>query len=613
VSRTPPESRAAASGAPRTLIVAVLVALACAATFAGLRQPWAPIPWLVVLGLGAWHFRSQRLGSAVQAEAPGKFPLAGLLLVLAVAAAARLYGLGGLPLGPYVDEILTLQHSLELLHRPFDLFGQTPLAREGWVETSHLYLYFDLLFLKMFGTGFFGMKMFSVLPGIAAAGAVFLTARLLFDPPVALGTGLLFATAHWPVRLSRYGWDASFMVMAFTIALGLLLLALRRGRPLAAYLAGVTAGLCLYSYLGSRIALVSLLIFFLLERAWERGRRRFGLEWAFLSGTAAAAYPLFLYYQSHAGIFWARTAELSALNSPGPLATLAGNVWSHALMLNLRGGLYARDNYPGLPMLDAVTGLLLVAGLGVLARIVDRTAARLIGCAFVVNFAGGIFSVSPEGAPYPYRTAAVMVPAFLIAGSGLAWTTRQVGTRLGERAFPRSTRGITAAIVLAAMVLNLWLYFGLEPQNFGAMRVMAYEPFLIGREIARDDLPVVLAGSHLLAPPGNDAFPGERHESANPPIDLPGPIALMAILHLGERYDDGRSLQENLARPRRLTLLDPGDAVGMPARGPAKIIFRSADREIEAWVRRDHPGAARRDLLDARGTPRFTVMTLPPG
>jgi len=39
------------------------------------------------------------------------------------------------------------------------------------------------------------------------------------------------------------------MVMAFAIAIWLLLLAMQRGRPLYAYFSGMTAGLCLYSYL----------------------------------------------------------------------------------------------------------------------------------------------------------------------------------------------------------------------------------------------------------------------------------------------------------------------------------------------------------------------------
>ncbi len=65
-----------------------------------------------------------------------------------------------------------------------------------------------------------------------------------------------------------------------------------------------------------------------------------------------------------------------------PLLAIAENVWRHLLMFHLFGGTYARDNFPGLPMIDVVTGLLLVAGVAVLGRVVDSTAARLIVCLF---------------------------------------------------------------------------------------------------------------------------------------------------------------------------------------------------------------------------------------
>ena len=108
--------------------------------------------------------------------------------------------LGSFPLGSYVDEVLTLNNSLGLLDRPSDLFGQTPLLWPGWVETANLYLYFDLLILKLFGVSYWSMKLLSVIPGIIACGAVFLISQLLFDRRVALWTALLFTFAHWPVR-----------------------------------------------------------------------------------------------------------------------------------------------------------------------------------------------------------------------------------------------------------------------------------------------------------------------------------------------------------------------------------------------------------------------------
>ncbi|HEY3168815.1 MAG TPA: glycosyltransferase family 39 protein, partial [Candidatus Binatia bacterium] len=218
-----------------------------------------------------------------------------LLLVLGAASVIRLFRIAELPLGPYPDEIFTLNNSLGLLHRPFDLFGQTPLIMEGWVETANLYLYFNLLIEKLFGVSYWSMKLFSVIPGVIACGAVLLIGQLLFSRRIALLTTLLFTFAHWPVRLSRYGWDASFMIMAFSLAIWLLLLAMQRGRPLYAYASGLTAGLCLYSYLASRVCLLSLLFFLALECAMTR-RRAFKHAIAFATGAAMAAYPLLCYY-----------------------------------------------------------------------------------------------------------------------------------------------------------------------------------------------------------------------------------------------------------------------------------------------------------------------------
>jgi hypothetical protein len=112
----------------------------------------------------------------------------------------------------------------------------------------------------------------------------------------------------------------------------------------------------------------SLLGFLALE--WLRGRRRWVVRHgvAFTIGTGMVAFPLFSYYLSTPGAFWVRTAELSVLNSEHPFMVIVDNIWRHALMFNVLGGTYARDNYPGLMMLDPLTGLLFIAGLVALVR-----------------------------------------------------------------------------------------------------------------------------------------------------------------------------------------------------------------------------------------------------
>lgn len=564
------------------------------------------------IGIWAYYFWSDRVDIPPASFEPAAFPFAQFAMVLATGAVVRLYKITELPLGPYVDEIFTLNNCLDLAHRPFDFFGHTPLISAGWVETANLYLYFNLLILKLFGVSYWSMKLFSVIPGIIACGAVFAIGQLLFNPRVAFATALLFAFAHWPVRLSRYGWDVSFMIMTFSLALWLLLLAMQRGRPLYNYLAGLIAGLSIYSYLGAQICLISLLLFLTFEFAMTRGRSIFRHVTAFAIGAAMAVYPLLCYYLSNPSSFWVRTAELSVFNSGNPLAVIINNIWRHALMFFTLGGRYARDNFPGLPMMDPLTGLLFIAGLVILIRNIKSSSMRLVAWIFVTNFAAGVFSISQEGAPYVYRTAAVMIPAFLIVGLGLEWLTRMAKSKFGN--YPSSKKIVALAWSVALLIigLNLYFYFGLEAKNAGATRVMAYELRLIGLEISQDDLPVVLIGRDILDPVQVNTSPEEKYAYANPPLPLPPAARKLAVVNFSGRYDPRQTVAQNFAQPKNIFLVEPAflETNNLKSHGPTKIIFKSRNRQISALVRQNYPDALIKNIPDIYGEPLFAVATL---
>ncbi len=466
-----------------------------------------------------------------------------LFIVLAAAAGVRLYRLSELPPGAFVDEIFTLNSTLLLRERPFDPFGHTLLISEAWgKDHPNLLLYFNLLVLKIFGVSYWSTKLLTVMPGVIACGLVYLIARRMFeDRRVALATGLLFTFGHWSIRLSRYGWDVCWMIALFAAALWLL----ERGGAgqEMIFLAGIAAGLSLYTYLGARIAVVSLLVFLAMECAVRRDRLAYRRAAAFAIGVALVAAPFFLYYIAQPGAFWARTTEVSVFSSPNPLTTIAKNIAEHALMFHWKGGTFARDNFPGLPMLDPLTGILLIAGIIVLAQRRD-TPAGLLFCTLLVNFTGGVLSVSQEGGPYVYRTAAVIVPVFVIAGVGLEWLMQRAGTRW-------------LAITMAAIIaINLYLYFGLEPKNTAAMRVMAYETRVIGQEIARQNSPVRLNASDVLTQKEVHAHPGERYPEANPAVILPPELRKLAIINFTGRSDMNPSLPDNLAKPRDIYFVE---------------------------------------------------------
>ena len=523
------------------------------------------------------------------------------------------YKLTELPLGPYVDEVLTLNNSLGLLDRPFDLFGQTPLLWRGWVKPPTLLIfrsgdpYVVRSQLLEHETAFSHTWNHRLRRCLFHLSASFRQACRSLDRSSVYIRPL--ACSPQPVWL-----DASFMVMAFAIAIWLLLLAVQRGRPLYAYFSGMTAGVCLYSYLGSRICLLSLLGFFALEGILRRSPWVFRQGTAFAIGATMAAYPLLLYYLSKPGAFWVRTAELNVFNSEYPLMVILDNIWRHALMFFTRGGTYARDNFPGLPMVDPLTGLLFIVGSVALFRTLKASFARLIGCTFALNLIPGVFSVSQEGAPYVYRTAGVMIPAFLIVGLGLQGLMQQLESRLKVDLSDSKPQALTGSALLLTIILNLHLYFGLEPTNSAAMRVMLYDLRLMGLEIAREEVPVILAGRDVLDQVEVNPRSEEKYGYANPPVTFPAAVRKLAVVNFSGRYDPTRSVADNFNKPGDIYLVDPvslGDRK-LPIRRGAKIIFKSRDQQIRETVSRVYPDASLREIRNIYGEPHLTVATIPP-
>lgn len=625
--RTLPKKHSGANSPPRgtashiypkwhDLPLPALLALSAAfflTVYGNLHSSWAWIPWLVGIAIWLPYFRARQADLPLATTERNQFPYGQLALVVAAAASARLYKISELPLGPYSDEIFTLTNSLALVHRSWDFFGHTPLFTVGWVETANLYLYFNLLILKVFGVSYWSMKLFSIIPGIIACGSVFVMARLLFSPRVALGTALLFALAHWPVRLSRYGWDVSFMIMTFSMTTWLLLLAVRRDRRLFAYLAGVASGVGLYSYLGARVCLLSVLFWLALEFALRREQSICRHGRAFFFGATMTAYPLLLYYVEKPGVFAVRTAELTVFNSANPLAQIVDNIWRHALMFFIQGGAYARDNFPGLPMLDPITGFLLLVGVFFLFREFKNPGARLIACTFIVNFASGVFSISQEGAPYVYRTAAVIIPAFLIIGHALHRVLEFVDRQPRKSSAAKLLTPAYAFVLLSIVSLNYYYYFGLEPTNTAATRVTAYEARILGQEIAGAPLPVILIGRDMLHQPAAKPNSGEKFAYANPPLILPAEMRLLAIIAFSGRYDTSQTVTANLERPKNIYLADTDFLAANKPRLPlpVKLVFRSDNRQLWDTIQSNYPTASRRDIRNIHGEPLFTVATLP--
>jgi len=123
----------------------------------------------------------------------------------------------------------------------------------------------------IFGQNIFAVRLASALAGTLAVLFVYLTARVLFNPTIGLMAAAFLATLPYNVHFSRIGVsnivDSLFSSMLFW----LIAKALKDDDPRFYYSAGIVGGLCIYTYAGTRLALILAGIFFLFVSIRQRG------------------------------------------------------------------------------------------------------------------------------------------------------------------------------------------------------------------------------------------------------------------------------------------------------------------------------------------------------
>jgi 4-amino-4-deoxy-L-arabinose transferase-like glycosyltransferase len=435
---------------------------------------WQFFLWLASLALllVAYWDRAPRTPSPSPEREPWSVTeLCLLAAIVGLAAFFRLHRLDTLPPSLWVDECHAIGRAGELVSRkPFLPFGCMPLTWiEQWVQTSNLYLYSVALTLAVFGHDYFGMKMVSVLPGIAGVPALYLFCRELAGRHVALFAGFFFAAGHWNVRLSRWGWDEIMMTTLQVVAFFLLVRGVREGKRHTLVLAGITMGLCLYTYIASRLVLASVLACFAIQIAtrWRSARTRLAELALFSLATLLTVAPLSVFYIQHPHLFNVRTREVTVLKlveEASSLQPLWDNLKRHLLMFHVRGDWIPKHALPYEPMLDAVTGALFVAGFAVTLWKWRSFGHMLCQCWFWFGLMAGVLSQNGPN-PHAYRTGnvapVVMAMAALPAGLALSALLRPGRWLLARRSFAAASA--TAAIA-AAVWLNFANYFIAYPK-----------------------------------------------------------------------------------------------------------------------------------------------------
>lgn len=436
---------------------------------------------LAAMVMERWQFPQQRLLSGVNGWV--------LVGIVAVGAIVRLVSLDSLPFGTWYDEAANGLEALRVLRET----DYQPIYTDGVNSTGH-YLWLIVGAFKLFGETTFAVRSISAVMGIATVFAAYWAGRELQGHTLGLVWALLFAVARWSITFSRLGMYNSATPLFELLALVWLLRGLRRGSVLDFTLAGVAVGLGLCFYSAFQLFLVVLAIFGLVV-AWQE-RANWRTLWAGVAISAVAAMlviaPLVKYVMAKPESYFARVQTTSLFTDKAPeerYPALWANTSKHLLMFNVRGDPNGRHNLPGEPMLDWVSGGLMVVGLATCLRRGVAPRYLIVPVWLAVGLLGGILSLDFE-APQSLRAVGALPAALLCAALPVSLLAREWRSGAG-RYFPNAGLWILGALLLLpAGVLNLHTYFVRQASDFASWNAHS-TPETIAARVLRDADPAM--------------------------------------------------------------------------------------------------------------------------
>jgi 4-amino-4-deoxy-L-arabinose transferase-like glycosyltransferase len=324
-----------------------------------------------------------------------------LVAVLALAVALRLVHLTTIPPDVHADEAAVGLDARALLHD-----GWSDVFQLGWMQMPQLGYGISAASMAVFGDDLFGLRMASVVLGVASVALLYLVARRLFDTRVALIAAFVLAISQWHIQFSRSGLNNMQSVAATLLAILLVLRALETRRDLDFVLSGLSLGVCAVVYYGARATFVIVGIYLLYRAVSDRtflSRHAVGFAalvaglWVFLAPAAVTfAREPQQALRAHAQSVWLFTPHnlehSRAVYRESSSIRIAGiQMRRTAESVNRLGETSEQYGRPGKPLFDIWSAALIVPGLAyVLVRIRHRGHALLLLLLVVPALAGAL-------------------------------------------------------------------------------------------------------------------------------------------------------------------------------------------------------------------------------
>jgi len=405
------------------------------------------------------------------------------IAILAVAAFLRTFRLDQIPFGLWFDEANYGLEALRILHEP----GYLPAYIESTQLPAH-FIYLIAFFIRIFGTTAFAIRIVSILFGLATVAAALLAGSELFNRRIGLVLAFFLAVSRWDINWSRIGMHGVTVPFFELLTVGFILRALRRQRMIDYALAGLSMGLGLCFYFSFRIFPLVIGLFLLvlwlnrhdLMRSSWRGLVVVGL------GALIASVPVTQLLVTQPDAFWGRMNKVSIFSGKTAAEgwqAASETTLDHLLMFNYKGDRNGRHNLPGEPMLDPITGGLLILGTGLSLWRIRKPGSFLLIVWLLLMLAPGIFSLDFES-PQSYRAIGSLPAAYFLAAVPIDALWRMWDQSAEKR---RSTGFILALLVvlIGAGYINYHIYFDLQANDNDSWGEFSTAETIIGKTMAK--------------------------------------------------------------------------------------------------------------------------------
>lgn len=402
-----------------------------------------------------------------------------LVSILALAVFLRVYRAGDIPPGIWFDEAQNGNEVLRILRgSPLEIF----IPRLTMMPA--MYFYIAALFTKILGVNIEALRLVSVVTGVLSVAAFYFLCRQIFkDGNFALAGAFLLAASRWHITFSRVAFLGMLTLLLVITCFYFYLKALEGHKITHAALSGISMGLALYTFSGANfipIILICHLVFLMLFPAGRPRKSTIVSGLVILLTAAAIASPLALYAVKNPEIFSKRFSDLTIANDiekEKSLAPLFKSIKVHLLMFNFEGDYNGRHNLYKKPMLDIITGALLIAGF--MAAITAPGHSFFIIWFFVMLLAG-IMTISIE-APQSYRIIGILPVVYIFV---LFFLKKAQSALFALSRAQKPFLAIFLTVLTAVAALNIRQYFVLYPKEEATYLSFSPEANAIARFIS---------------------------------------------------------------------------------------------------------------------------------